>query len=204
MPSIPGAPLFALTRLSGPAARLCGLAFARLRALARRGSPRSGEVFRFKDLLHHGSSSRGSMLPSVSVFGFASPTGFIGWPVRHGVVPLLIGSALHRVSPPVSQFKRASSSPRLVPSTTMASADFPPPESGGISPGKSTLLRRTAAAFTSRGIPDAFGVLCHLDAPCRPCMRFLSIGSRLSPSLPSPGWLPFPSWLQMVVSSFFS
>jgi hypothetical protein len=123
-----------------------------------------------------------------------------------------------------SQFKRASPSPRLVPSTTMTSADFPPPEGGGISPGKSTLLRRTAAAFTSRGIPDAFGVLCHLDAPCRRCraapalraafrlavsafgsgsMRFLFIGSRLSPSLPSPSWLPFPSWPQMVVFHIF-
>jgi hypothetical protein len=102
-----------------------------------------------------------------------------------------------------SQFKRASPSPRLVPSTTMTSADFPPPEGGGISPGKSTLLRRTAAAFTSRGIPDAFGVLCHLDAPCRPSMRFLFIGSRLSPSLTSPSWLPFPSWPQMVVFHIF-
>lgn len=109
------------------------------------------------------------MLPSVAAFGFAWPTGLIGWPVRHGVDPLLIGSVLYRVSPPVSLFKRASLSPRLVPSTTMASADFPPPEGGGISPGKSTLLRRTAAAFTSRGIPDVFGVLCPLDAPCRRC-----------------------------------
>ena len=45
-------------------------------------------------------------------------------------------------------------------------------------PGNCTLLHRTAAEFTSKGIPDAFGVLCHLDAPCRPSIRFLSIGSR--------------------------
>ena len=45
-------------------------------------------------------------------------------------------------------------------------------------PGNCTLLHRTAAEFTSKGIPDAFGVLCHLDAPCRPSIRFLSISSR--------------------------
>ena len=38
--------------------------------------------------------------------------------------------------------------------------------------------------------------VCQLVVPCRPSMRFLSIGSQVSPSLPS------PSWLQMVVSSF--
>ena len=70
------------------------------------------------------------------------------------------------------------------------------------SPGNCTLLRRTATAFTSTGIPADFAVLCQLIAPCRPSMRFLSISSRLSPSLPSPRWLPFASWLQMVVSSF--
>ena len=36
----------------------------------------------------------------------------------------------------------------------------------------------------------------------RPSIRFLSISSRFFPSLPSPGWSPFPSWLQMVVCSF--
>ena len=60
--------------------------------------PRLGEVLRFKDLLDHGSSLRGSMLPSVTAFGFASPSGVVGWSVRHGVDPLLIGSVLHRVS----------------------------------------------------------------------------------------------------------
>ena len=34
-------------------------------------------------------------------------------------------------------------------------------------------------------------------------MRFLFISSRVSPSLPSHGRLPFRSWLQMVVFSFF-
>ena len=141
------------------------------------------------------------MLPSVAALGFTSPSGVVGWSVRRGVDPLLIGSVLHRLSPPVAMFKRVHFHPRLVFPTTMTSADFPPPESGGISPGNCTLLRRTAAEFTSTGIPVAFGVLCHLDAPCRPCIRFLSISSRLSPSLPSPRRLPFASWLQMVVSS---
>ena len=187
--------------------------------------PGFGEVPRFEDLLDHVSFPRGSMLPSAPALKFASPSGVIGWLVRGGVDTLLVGSALRRVecplphgfrrrkpldawpqrsegNPPVSLFARAYSSPRLVPPATMASADFPPPSGGGISPGNGTLLRRTAAAFTSRGIPDAFGVLCHLDAPCRPSMRFLSIGSRFSPSLPSPLRLPLASWLQMVVSSF--
>ena len=141
------------------------------------------------------------MLPIEPALVHASPSGVVGWGVWPAVRTLPFGSALRWVSPPVSLFKRASSSPRLVSPTTMASAEFPPPESGGISPGKGTLLRRTAAEFTSTGIPVAFGVLCHLDAPCRPSIRFLSISSRFSPSLPSLGRLPFPSWLQMVVSS---
>ena len=41
---------------------------------------------------------------------------------------------------------------------------------------------------------------CLKDAPCRPSIRFLFIGSRFYPSLPPPDQLPFPSWLQMVVS----
>jgi hypothetical protein len=37
------------------------------------------------------------MLPSVTAFGFASPSGVVGCSVRHGVDPLLIGLVLHRV-----------------------------------------------------------------------------------------------------------
>ena len=37
------------------------------------------------------------MLPSVTALGFASPSGVIGWSVRRGVDPLLIGSVLYRV-----------------------------------------------------------------------------------------------------------
>ncbi len=128
-----------------------------------------------------------------------------------------VGSALRRVSPPVSLFTRASLSPRLVAPTTMASADFCPTLPGlaasgataergrrvwQISPGKDTLLRRTAAVFTSARIPVDFAVLCQLIAARRPSMRFLSIGSRLSPSLTSHARSPSRSWLQMVVSSF--
>ena len=60
--------------------------------------PRRGEVCRFKDLLDHGSFLRGSMLPSAMALGFASPSGVVGWSVRHGVDPLLIGSVLHRLN----------------------------------------------------------------------------------------------------------
>ena len=140
------------------------------------------------------------MLPAVAAFGPISPTGLINGSVCYRVVALLIGSALHRVSPPVSLFKRASSIPRLVSTTTMASADFWLNLSSQISSGNDVMLHRTTAAFTSTGIPDAFDVLCHLDAPCRPSIRFLFIGSRFYPSLPPPDQLPFPSWLQMVVS----
>ena len=38
------------------------------------------------------------MLPSVMAFGFASPSGVVGWSVRRGVDPLLIGLVLHQVS----------------------------------------------------------------------------------------------------------
>ena len=91
--------------------------------------------------------------------------------VHHAVRTSPFGSALRRVRLPVSLFKRASSSPRLVSPTTMASADFCTGFPAQISPGKSTLLPCTAAAFTSTGIPDAFGVLCHLDAPRRRCQH---------------------------------
>ena len=60
--------------------------------------PRIGEVFRVEDFLDHGSSLRGSMLPTVTALVHASPSGVFGWGVCHGVDPLLIGSVLHRVS----------------------------------------------------------------------------------------------------------
>jgi hypothetical protein len=101
--------------------------------------------------------------------------------------------------------------------TTTTSADFWPDRSRQISPGKSVMLPCATTAFTSTGKPDDFAVLCQLVVPRRRClhcfagrlsplrsgsMRFLSIGSQVSPSLPSPGRSPFPSWPQMVVSSF--
>ena len=109
---------------------------------------------------------------------------------------------------------------RLVCSTTMTSADFSRAETREICPlpGSVSLAGYVRCApipqvtarcsvalpphLPPRAYQFAFGVLCHLDAPCRPSMRFLSIGSRFSPSLPSPSRSPFPSWLQMVVSSF--
>ena len=74
----------------------------------------------------------------------------------------------------------------------MTSADFSRADAREISPGNCTLLHRTAAEFTSTGIPIVFGVLCPLDAPCRPSIRFLSISSRFSHSLPSPERSPAP------------
>ena len=142
------------------------------------------------------------MLPIEPALVHASPSGVVGWGVWSAVWALPFGSALRWVRPPVSQFERASSSPRLVSPTTMASADFWPDRSRQISPGKSTVLPCTTAAFTSTGKPDDFAVLCQLVVPYRPSMRFLSIGSQVSPSLPSPSRSPFPSWLQMVVSHF--
>ena len=142
------------------------------------------------------------MLPIRQALTSAPPTGGIDVHVLPAVGTFPIGSALHRVSPPVSLFNRASFSPRLVSPTTMASADFCPDRSRQISPGKSAMLPCTTAAFTSTGKPDDFAVLCQLVVPYRPSMRFLSIGSQVSPSLPSPSRSPFPSLLQMVVSSF--
>jgi hypothetical protein len=113
------------------------------------------------------------------------------WHGRRGAQAILRYRCLHGHRAPGSFFP-----------TTMTSADFSRTDAREISPGNCTLLHRTAAGFTSTGIPVVFGVLCPLDAPCRPSIRFLSISSRFSPSLPSSGWSPFPSWLQMVVSSF--
>ena len=102
---------------------------------------------------------------------------------------------------------------RLVSLSTMASADFsaftppitgrgaavsPPPRGSEISPGKDAVLPRTAAAFTSTTEPVGFAVLCQLAPSRRPSMRFLFIGSRVSPSLPPHGRSPFRSWLRLV------
>ncbi len=102
---------------------------------------------------------------------------------------------------------------------------------GEVGPGNGTLLHRTAAGFTSTGIPDDFVVLCQLIAPCRRCphryagglsplrsgsIRYLFIRSRFSHSVaciaslagrlrfapaPSRGRSPFRAWPLMVVSS---
>ena len=141
------------------------------------------------------------MLPIVTALGSTSPAGVVGgWTVRPAVRTLPLGSALRWVRPPAILL--CSCALRLVAPTTMASADFCPDRSRQISPGKNAMLPRATAAFTSPGKPDDFAVLCQLVVPDRPSMRFLFIGSQVSPSLPSPSRLPFPSWLQMVVSSF--
>jgi hypothetical protein len=163
------------------------------------------------------------MLPIVTTLGSTSPSGvFDGLTVRHAVWASPYSSALRWVSPPA--ILTCSSALRLVSPTTMASADFWPDRSRQISPGKGTMLPCATTAFTSTGKPDDFAVLCQLVVPYRRCrapprppcgqpcragclaplgsMRFLSIGSQVSPSLPSHGRSPFRSWLQMVVSSF--
>ena len=141
------------------------------------------------------------MLPIATTLGSISPSGVIGGlTVRHAVRTFPCSSALRWVSPPA--ILTCSFALRLVSPTTMASADFSASCDDEISPGKSVMLPCAPAAFTSTGKPDDFAVLCQLVVPYRPSMRFLFIGSQVSPSLPSPSRSPFPSWPQMVVSSF--
>ena len=141
------------------------------------------------------------MLPIAAALGSTSPSGVIGGlTVRHSVRTFPCSSALRWVSPPAILL--CSFALRLVSPTTMASADSCPDRSRQVSPGKSVMLPCATTAFTSTGKPDDFAVLCQLVVPYRPSMRFLSIGSQVSPSLPSHGRSPFRSWLQMVVSSF--
>ena len=140
------------------------------------------------------------MLPIEPALVHASPSGVFGWGVWSAVRTLPFGSALRWVRLPAILL--CSFALRLVSPTTMASADSCPDRSRQVSPGKGTMLPRATTAFTSTGKPDDFAVLCQLVVPYRPSMRFLSIGSQVSPSLPSPGRSPFPSWLQMVVSHF--
>jgi hypothetical protein len=142
------------------------------------------------------------MLPIAAAFGSTSPSGVLdGLTVRHAVRTFPCSSALRWVRPPATLL--CSFALRLVSPTTMASADFSTARAGEISPGKGTMLPRATTAFTSTGKPDDFAVLCQLVVPCRSSMRFLSIGSRVSPSLPSRGRSPFRAWLQMVVSFIF-
>ena len=141
------------------------------------------------------------MLPIVTTLGSTSPSGvFGGLTVRHAVRAFPCSSALRWVRLPA--ILTCNSALRLVSPTTMASADSCPDRSRQVSPGKSAMLPCATTAFTSTGKPDDFAVLCQLVVPYRPSMRFLSIGSQVSPSLPSHGRSPFRSWLQMVVSSF--
>ena len=142
------------------------------------------------------------MLPVMTTLGSTSPSGVIGGlTVRHAVRTLPCSSALRWVRLPAILL--CSSALRLVSPTTMASADFWPDRSRQISPGKGTMLPCATTAFTFTGKPDDFAVLCQLVVPYRPSMRFLSIGSQVSPSLPSRGRSPFRAWPQMVVSFIF-
>lgn len=130
-------------------------------------------------------------------------------------VPVRFSPSRHRVIR-FSQFKRASSSPRVAVGT-MASADFPGHFLPGISPDKNALLPGTTAAFTSATEPC--GLCCVVPArpPRRPCYAVcrslrslprlraasafggLSVGPPVSASLPPPGRLPFQSWLRVMI-----
>ena len=142
------------------------------------------------------------MLPVRETLTSAPPSGGICGRVLSAVGTFLIGSALHRVSPPVSLFTRASSSPRLDSSTTMASADFCPDRSRQTSPGKNAVLHHTTTPFTSRTETNGFAVLCQLTGSDRPSMRFLFIGSWFSHSLPSDARSPLRPWPLLVLLSF--
>jgi hypothetical protein len=142
------------------------------------------------------------MLPIRQALAPAPPTGGNCGNVPAAVGISRIGSALHRASPPVSKFKRASLSPRLISSTTTASADFCPDCSGQISPGKNAVLRHTTTPFTSRTETNGFAVLCQLTGSDRPSMRFLFIGSWFSHSLPSDVRSPSRPWPLLVLLSF--
>lgn len=164
------------------------------------------------------------MLPVRETLTSAPPSGGICGRVLSAVGTFLIGSALHRVNatarqrsetreaklrsrrnagnPPVPLFTRASSSPRLDSSTTMASADFCPDRSRQISPGKNAVLHHTTTPFTSRTETNGFAVLCQLTGSDRPSMRFLFIGSWFSHSLPSDARSPLRPWPLLVLLSF--
>ena len=132
---------------------------------------------------------------------------------RHPMLPIRVLRSIHspvrgqrgqpRLGGQVSADRFGpSQGARLAPPwpATMASADFPGHFLPGISPDKDVLLPGTTAAFTSVDEPTGFAVLCQLAAPRRPSMRFLSVGPPVSHSLPPHGWLPFRSWLLVVVS----
>lgn len=140
------------------------------------------------------------MLPIEPALVHTSPSGVVCWGAWRAVRMLPFGSALRWVRPPATLL--CNFALRLVSPTTMASADFSSARAGEISPGKGTMLPCTTAAFTSTGKPDDFAVLCQLVVPCRPSMRFLFIGSQVSPRLPSHGWSPFRSLASG--SSFFT
>jgi hypothetical protein len=268
IPSIPGAPLFAFTRLSWPAARLCGFAspfpcavapwqstlgrgfdFAALRlcgvasrvassrlrdsrGIPDQGSPRS--CFALEGL--HGCRAspalraalragyvRCAPITAAGAPNPVSPTGVIDGLVSGGVDPLLIGSALHRVNATARQ--RSQSRGALPRSRQMSAilrldvAALHPPgcPAGSLSPcGRfavwtgifqppaRSLDYRAAAAMASADFPPpGGGGICLAALALRAAFGSLSPLRSDSPSLPSPSWLPFPSWPQMVVSHIF-
>ena len=158
------------------------------------------------------------MLFSATALKLPSLSGVVGWLVRGGVDPLLIGSVPHRLNTKAAVAALLNAKPDRLDGGTesilryrclnghhvpgsfsrllgplLTSHGLTPVRFEGLlerqsgppcplrshSPGNCTLLHRTAAEFTSTGIPIAFGVWCHLNAPCRPFIRFLSISSQV-------------------------
>ena len=102
------------------------------------------------------------MLPIRQALTSAPPTGGICGRVLPAVGTFLIGSALHRVSLPVSLFKRASSSPRLVSPTTTDC--FAPPLGAHPFGAACGWLPRPSVLLTSARI--APGRFASLRSPC--------------------------------------
>jgi hypothetical protein len=112
------------------------------------------------------------MLPDTKALMRRRPSGLSVCHVLRPVRRFLFGSVLRgRSRLPVSMFRRAYFSPRLVRTLLRPLLTSRRLLSGGISPGKSALLPCTTSAFTSTGKPIDFAVLCQLVALYRPSMR---------------------------------
>jgi len=143
------------------------------------------------------------MLLAAPALKRTSPAGFIGLLILRGIVALLIGSALHGIE---------SSGLNVY-----AGISLPPARCSLLRPlltpfyrlrGKGSPQVRTRC-FTAQPphLPPRLNrstSLCCASSSARVgLMRFLFIGSLLSHSLPSPGWLPFRSWPLVVIIFMF-
>jgi hypothetical protein len=150
------------------------------------------QVLRGEDLLHHhGLLPNAPMLPAAAALTTAWPSGVFGCSVRHGVGAFPFGSALR-------------GSGLVAPGTLLWPLLTPRP----VAPAGSPQVRTRCFPARPPHLPprlDRPASLCCASSPGRVglAMRFLSIGLPVSPGLPSPGRLPFQSWLRVVVGSCF-